>query len=144
MKKVFIATCCLAFALGGCLKKGTTEVTCEVSVFSVAGNYKITKIENISGGSVTDVTDTYLSACQKDNVFQLMGNKTAIYQDAGTVCSPAADGTGTWDIVDGKLTVTTSGTGLDITNALVFNSCSYIVLEESNRGASIRVTLVRI
>ncbi len=142
MKKVFIPALGLVALMASC-KKSDSNKSCEVSVAAIAGNYKVTKIETVVAGTASDVTTTFLDPCERDDIYQLKTDKTVVYQDAGTVCSPSGAGTGTWDVVSGKLTISHSGSGPDVAAATVSNNCSSIVAEESFGGGSLRVTMTR-
>lgn len=140
MKKFTILTIGVAALLTSCTKDDK-PASCEVSVAGIAGNYKFSKREAIVLGVATDATN--LDPCQKDDVYQLKADKTVVYQDAGTVCTYLGGGSGTWDVVNGKLTVTHSGFGNDFTAGTVTNNCSSLVIEESIFGSVIRTTLTK-
>jgi hypothetical protein len=142
MKKITILALGAVALMASC-KKSSDSSSCEVSVTAIAGSYKISKIEVVTAGIASDVTSTFLDACERDDIYTLKADKTVSYQDAGTVCSSNGTGTGSWDIVSGKLTLNVTGTGTDFANATVSNNCSSIVVEESAGNGSIRTTLAK-
>lgn len=144
MKKYLFATLVLTTAFVSCKKKDSTPSTCDATVAAVAGNYKITKITLTVAGISTDATSTFLSeTCLRDNVFQLKADKTLVYADAGTACSPSAAGTGTWDIVSGKITITHDGDGIVVADATITNNCSSFTATETDSGTSIKYTFTK-
>lgn len=125
MKKYFFAAIAASVILVSC-KKNDKETTCEKTVAALAGNYKITSM-TMAGVSVMD---QYVDACQKDDVYQLKADKTFIYDDAGTQCSPSGDGAGTWDVVNGTITITqSSGSSIDFSGT-VNNKCNSVEVSE--------------
>lgn len=130
MKKFILPAFAFVLALSSC-KKDDPAPSCEKTVAGIAGNYKVTKLEQVVGGMSTDVTTSVLSACQLGGVFQLKSDKTFIYTEAGGACTD--NGVGTWDVVGGALTVTgTSGGSYDIDNATITSwNCSTLVASES-------------
>lgn len=137
MKNYFFAAIAASTLLFSC-KKNDKETTCANTVAAIAGNYKITKVT--MGGQV--VTDTYFSEdCERDNVFQLKADKTMAYSDAGTQCSPADNGTGDWDVVNGQISITHSA-GADDVNGTVINKCNSIeVTQDMGSGYKYVITL---
>jgi hypothetical protein len=141
MKKISILALSAVVLLASC-KKDKDAANCEVSVAGIAGSYKISKVEAIIIGTSQDITSTSVEACKRDDVYVLKADKTVSYQDAGTVCSLNGTGTGTWDIVNGKLTLNANGTDFD--GAAVSNNCSGIVVEETvGNGSSLRTTFAK-
>jgi Lipocalin-like domain len=140
MKKITILALGLVALMASCKKSDSTP-SCEVSVAGITGNYKVSKIELVAAGTASDITTQSLDVCERDDVYQLKADKTVVYQDAGTTCG--SGGTGTWDVVNGKLTISHSGTGNDIAGASVTNNCSGLVVEESAGNTTIRTTFVK-
>lgn len=138
MKNYFFAAIAASALLFAC-KKNDKETTCEKTVAAIAGNYKVTKI-TLAG---QDITNQYFSeACLKDDVYELKADKSVVYTDAGTVCASSSSGTGTWDVVSGRLTVTHSGDGDDF-DGNVTNKCNGIEISESFGGQSLVFTLTK-
>lgn len=135
MKNYFFAAIAASALLFSC-KKNDKETTCEKTVAAVTGNYKITSM-TVAGVSVMD---QFMDACQKDDVYQLKADKTIIYDDAGTQCSPSGDGAGTWDVVSGTITITqSSGSGMEFSGT-VNNKCNSIEVTEDFGGSSKIIT----
>lgn len=135
MKNYFFAAIAASALLFSC-KKNDKETTCEKTVAAVAGNYKITSM-TVAGVSVMD---QFMDACQKDDVYQLKADKTIIYDDAGTQCSPSGDGAGTWDVVSGTITITqSSGSGMEFSGTVI-NKCNSIEVTEDFGGSSKIIT----
>lgn len=124
MKNYFFAAVAASALLFSCKKNDKTS--CDNTVAALAGNYKITSV-TMAGVSVMD---QYVEACQKDDVYQLKADKTFTYDDAGTQCSPSGDGSGTWDVVNGTITITQStGSSMDFSGT-VTNNCNSVVVSE--------------
>lgn len=143
MKKILILALSAAAIFSSCKKKKDTPATCEVTIAGIAGNYKLTKIEAVAAGVATDVTNTYLDPCEKDDIYQFNTNKSFTYQDAGTACAPSSAGTGTWDVTGGKLVLTHSGNGPDIVSGTVKNNCTNIVVDDLLGTAVLRYSFTK-
>ncbi len=145
MKKIILLAFTATALFSACKKKNDTPKTCDVTVARIAGNYKITRIELLVNGtpSGTDVLANYLDPCERDDIYQLKADKTLIYQDAGTLCSPTSAGTGTWDITGGKLRMVNSGAGIDINSGTVNNYCTNFTADDNFGGLSIRYTFTK-
>jgi hypothetical protein len=144
MKKLLILAVAASATFASCKKKDDVK-SCEATVAGIAGNYKITKIDIVVNGvaSGTDVLSQYLETCEKDDIYQLAADKKVTYQDAGTACSPASSGSGAWDVVNGKLTITHNGSGFDIASGTVTNNCNNLVVDDSFGGATLRFTFTK-
>lgn len=70
---------------------------------NLVGTYKQTA-ENVSGIGSTWNTN-YYDACEMDNTTQLKSDNTIAYSDAGEVCNPSMNGTGTWSLNNKTLTI---------------------------------------
>jgi hypothetical protein len=136
MKNYFFAAVAASALLFSC-KKNDKETTCEKTVAAVAGNYKITSM-TMAGVSVID---QYLDACQKDDVYQLKADKTIVYDDAGTQCSPSGDGDGTWDVVNGSITITQSSGNVVEFSGTVTNKCNSIEVAE-DFGSNVKLITI--
>jgi hypothetical protein len=144
MKKLLILAVAASATFASCKKKDDVK-TCDVTVAGIAGNYKLTKMELIANGvpSGTDILSQFYDPCERDDIYQLAADKKVTYQDAGTTCSPSSAGTGTWDVVNGKLVITHTGSGTDITSGTVKHNCSNIVVDDNFGGASFRYTFTK-
>jgi len=132
---------CLIAAITSC-KKSKDAVTCETSVAGIAASYKLTKVTSSTSGSAeTDVTSAYSQAypCDFNGVYKLNADKTVVYTETGT-CS--GSGTGTWDVVNSNITVTTNGSGsIDFSAAPISSwDCGTLVIAETVTGGGITGT----
>lgn len=138
MKKILLGMLVLG-AMASC-KKDKND-SCDANVTSIAGNYKITKVEadNPSPLPDTDITDASLSACEKSAVFALKADKTFTYDETGTGC--VDDANGTWDIVDTKLTLNfASGSDLEFSATPItsYDCTTFVVSEDQGSGYTFR------
>ena len=130
MKKILLGLIVLG-AMASC-KKSHDNPVCEVSVAGIAASYKLTKVVNVSGTTDVDVTSTYQQAypCDFNGVYQLKVDKSVIYTETGT-CS--GSGTGTWDVVNNTITITTNSSGsIDFSAAAVSSwDCGTLVIADT-------------
>jgi hypothetical protein len=138
MKNYFFAAIAASALLFSC-KKNDKETTCEKTVAAIAGNYKITKV-TVAGQPATDLY--FSEACQKDDVFQLKADKTMTYSDAGTQCNPADNGTGDWDVVNGRIIITHTA-GADDVEGNVINKCNGFDVTEDMGGYQFVITFTK-
>lgn len=138
MKNYFFAAIAASALLFSC-KKNDKETTCASTVAAIAGNYKITKV-TLAGQSVTD--SYFAEACQKDDVYQLKADKTMAYSDAGTQCSPADNGTGDWDVVNGIITITHTSNAWDV-DGTVTNKCNGFEVTQDMSGYKYVITFTK-
>ena len=90
--------------------KKNKDKNCNTDMASIAGSYKQTA-NTYKASSTASEQDLYAleDACEKDDIIALNQNGNYTYTDAGMVCSPAGDGTGTWSVsgstinIDGQL-----------------------------------------
>jgi len=88
-------------------KKKTVDTPPAQTKENIAGLYKLTGLTlTTATASETSIIDSYLTACQKDDLQQLKLDFGYNYIDAGTICSPAGDKTGTWALpATGKISI---------------------------------------
>jgi hypothetical protein len=135
MKNYFFAAVAASALLFSCKKNDKTS--CDNTVAALTGNYKITKV-TMAGQSVIDMY--FSEACQKDDVYQLKADKTMAYSDAGTQCSPADNGTGTWDVVNGVITIAHTSSADDV-DGTVTNKCNgFEVTQDMGSGIKYVIT----
>lgn len=77
---------------------GDDDDDCEINVASVAGKYKLVSAKFVNGTTETDALHTLYDDCELDDINELKADKTFVYTDAGSVCSPSGSTSGTWDI----------------------------------------------
>ena len=140
LKKIIIPGL-LLLTFSACKK----DNSCDKTVASIAGTYSLVKLEVGSGGVFSDITGL-LETCQLDDKLSLNANGTSSYMDLGTVCLPAGDESGTWDITAaGKMTINTGGGTVDVTDADITSfDCSTLVLtgfDLSSPGDQFRLTI---
>ena len=138
MKNYFFAAIAASALLFSCKKNDKTS--CDNTVAALAGNYKITKV-TLAGQPATDLF--FSDDCYKDDVYQFKADKTLVYDDAGTICNPPGDGSGSWDIVNNRLVVTqTSGDGADFDGPIA-NKCNSFEVTEDFMGQPLVVTFTK-
>jgi hypothetical protein len=97
MRKIVLAASAMAllFVVNACKKStGTSNAR---TVENLSGSYNITALTATLSGLSVNLYDS-LPPCERDNVIQLNTNLTAQFIDAGTVCVPPSDSTGTWSL----------------------------------------------
>lgn len=138
MKNYFFAAVAASALLFSC-KKNDKETLCDNTVAALAGNYKLTKI-TVAGQDQTN--SFYSEDCNKDDIYQLKADKTIIYVDAGTQCSSPDNGTGNWDIVNGRISITHTGGSPDA-EGTVKNKCNGFEVTETMSGVSMVITFTK-
>ncbi|MEO7312664.1 MAG: hypothetical protein ABIX01_19920 [Chitinophagaceae bacterium] len=113
MKQLF-SVLFISLVFFSCKKKTEAPQPPAQTKENIAGLYKLTALTlSTSGSAETSVIDSYLTTCQKDDLQQLKTDFTFNYIDAGILCSPAGDKTGTWSLpAAGKITI--NGQAFDI------------------------------
>lgn len=100
MRKIALAASvgCLILAINACKKSDSNSSNPSArTVQNFSGSYGITAITaNVLGLNV-NLYDS-LPACDRDNIIQLDTNKMAQFIDAGVVCVPPSDSSGTWSL----------------------------------------------
>lgn len=137
MKNYVFAVIAASTILFSCKK--TDKTSCDNTVAAIAGNYKVTKA-TLGGQDITN--QFFFEDCEKDDVYQLKADKTVAYVDAGAACSPSSEGTGNWDVVNGRITITHTGSGDDY-DGTVSNKCNGIEISENFGGQTLVVTLTK-
>jgi hypothetical protein len=104
MKKIILSALVVAMAATGCKKD--KETVCNLDAAGIVGSYKITSVLYKADASTPEVDlFTLYDACEKDDIIKLNSGGTVTYQDAGTVCTPPGDDTGTWSLSGTTLTI---------------------------------------
>lgn len=137
MKNYFFAAVAASALLFSCKKNDKTS--CDNTVAALVGNYKITKI---TAAGQDQTNSFYFEDCNKDDIFQLKADKTLIYDDAGTLCSPADDANGTWDVVNGQISITHGGGSPDASGT-VKNKCNGFEVTQNIGGVDIVYTFTK-
>jgi hypothetical protein len=100
----------LSFTFNSC-KKGADDdddEECDLTIANVAGKYKLVSAKYVNGNTETDALHTIYDDCELDDINELKADKTFVYSDAGTVCSPSGSTSGTWNI-SGRTLILNSG-----------------------------------
>jgi hypothetical protein len=103
MKKILMGIIALSMlTVTACKKDDKEPANVTPTTANLSGSYKISKVTAMPSGSTTetDVTNSWLQACEKDDVITLASNGTYTVTDAGTTCSPSSADTGTWSLVN--------------------------------------------
>ena len=96
MKKIIFGLLAVSMIASGCKKgKDAPAVTKE----NIAGTYKLMSLKATVNG-VGPLDADQRDDCEKDDLYKLNVDNTFQYVDAGTVCDPAGDVSGTWQLVD--------------------------------------------
>lgn len=112
MRKIALAASVFSFILviNACKKSDSSSSNPSArTVQNFSGSYNLTAITASVLGLNVNLYDS-LPACDRDNVIQLDSNKTAHFIDAGVVCVPPSDSTGTWSLSSNTDTLYVAGT----------------------------------
>lgn len=139
MKKTFISfTILLAATLvfTGCKKENDTDEDddCPITVEDIAGKYKLFSVVLVEASGQRDVMHEIYEDCELDDINELKADKTFVYTDGGSVCSPSGSTSGTWNI-SGRILTLNSGTA----NIESFN-CRDLVVTYRNGDDLIKET----
>jgi hypothetical protein len=98
MRKIVLAASAISFILviNAC-KKSSSSNSSAKTVQNLSGSYNLTALTASLLGISINLYDS-LPACDQDNVIQLNTNMSAQFIDAGVVCVPPSDSTGTWSL----------------------------------------------
>src|SRR5215203_6100080 len=105
MKKTILALTMLSVAFVSCKKDDKDEAVTPTKE-NLAGSYKVTAA-TAAGINVFNNPDESINefeACERDDVYTLNADLTAVRADAGTQCDPVNNGTGIWDLNGTTLT----------------------------------------
>ena len=96
MKKISLIAVLLSTMLFSCKKD---DEKCELSQSAFVGSYKVTALKYKASTSTPEIDEfAILPACEKDDVITFNSNGSTTYTDAGTVCVPDGNYTGTWNL----------------------------------------------
>jgi Lipocalin-like domain len=108
MRKIYFAASVIAlFGVINACKKSTTTNNAR-TMQSLSGSYTITSLTADIVGQSVNLYDS-LPPCERDNVIQLNSTGTAAFIDAGVVCVPPSDSTGTWSLSQNTDTIYVAG-----------------------------------
>ena len=112
MRKIAISAAAISLILviNACKKSDSNSNNPSArTVKNFSGSYNITAITASVLGLNVNLYDS-LPACDKDNIIELDSNLTAHFIDAGIVCVPPSDSTGTWSLSSNRDTLYIAGT----------------------------------
>jgi hypothetical protein len=112
MRKIAISAAAISLILviNACKKSNSnTSNPSARTVKNFSGSYGITAITASILGLNVNLYDS-LPACDRDNIIELDSNLTAHFIDAGVVCVPPSDSTGTWSLSSNTDTLYIAGT----------------------------------
>jgi hypothetical protein len=125
-----------------CSKSDISKIDSNCTIFNesfLVGKWQLEKAEIKQNGVYVDVT-SQLDACQRDDYSHFLANGTFSRVDAGVICSYQLIETGTWKIVNGKL----SGNGqVDDVDTII--NCNKIIREFTDKySQKLKYTMIRI
>jgi hypothetical protein len=99
MRKILysLSTVLVVLFFISCKKSDSGSSASAKTVANLSGTYKITAINVFSMGVNFDGY-AQLKDCEKDNIITLQNTLEAVFNDAGIVCSPSEESTGTWSL----------------------------------------------
>ena len=101
MKKFILASVVLSFLFAGCSKN---DKNCDLNSTNLVGTYRTTAIKyKASTGSQEIDIFSSLEACVKDDLIIFNDNGTVVFQDAGSVCSPSGNDSGSWNLSGNRI-----------------------------------------
>jgi hypothetical protein len=84
---------------GSCQKPTKNDDVCPLNMSAIAGNYVLIAIKyKATATSPEQDYMIFMEACEKDDIITLNGNGTYSYTDAGSVCSPDGNDSGSWSL----------------------------------------------
>lgn len=97
MRKIVLAALALTFLLGihACSKNSGTSSA--KTMQNLSGSYGLTALTASFLGTSINLYDS-LPPCERDNVIQLISTGVVKFIDAGIVCVPPSDSSGTWSL----------------------------------------------
>lgn len=116
-------------------KEDLDDEDCEISVVTIAGKYKLVAAKQLEGATEQDVLHDIYEDCELDDINELKADKTFIYSDAGTVCDPNGNTSGSWNISGRTLTLNSG-----FSNIESFNCREFVVTYRDGAGNLIKET----
>lgn len=132
MKNILFALL-VATSICGCTKSEKSATT-EISMQSLAGNYKITSA-TVNG---IDILSVYLPPCQADDIYTLNADGTYTIADAGAACTPSSATSGTWVLSGSQIKI-----GTQIFTLVSFDGAKITATSSvTQAGTTVTVTVV--
>jgi hypothetical protein len=132
MKKILFAVLAVTTFMSFTSCKKSEDATCTLSASTITGTYKITSLK-LNGVDLFPLSD----ACDKDDTFTLNANGSFIITDAGVVCTPSNNDTGTWSLAGSTISI--DGDTGNVSNF----SCNGFTVSATQAGATTEVTYAR-
>lgn len=118
-------------------------VECNTSVATISGSYKVTayRYKQTPTSPEQDYYPViFPDACDRDDIYTFNANGTYQLKDAGIVCSPPDDETGTWSLLGNTMTIDGDQTGIesfDCKTLILFNT------DINTPGDRLKITLIK-
>src|SRR5664279_2603237 len=109
MRKISIASIVFVsfLVINGCSKSSSSSGSAK-TVQNLSGSYSITALTAYLSGITINLFDS-LPPCERDNIIQLNSTGSAHFIDAGVVCVPTSDSTGSWSLSQNTDTIYVAG-----------------------------------
>ena len=126
-----------------CKKEDHKNPTCATDVSSISGSYKVTAYTykaNASSPEQDYYNTMFSDACERDDILTFNINGNWALKDAGVVCSPAGDDSGSWTLSGNTMSI--DGGPLTIESF----DCKSLVLLDTDvmiTGDKLKITLTR-
>ncbi|MDZ4794068.1 MAG: lipocalin family protein [Bacteroidota bacterium] len=104
MKKIIYSAIITAFFVTACKK----DPECTTSTSTLSAAYKITSVRYQMTPALAESDYFNLlfpDPCDRDNLYTFKENGSYTITDAGTICSPSGDDSGTWSLTGTTMTV---------------------------------------
>lgn len=102
--KLMMAVLAGSMIFTSCKKEDRKEEACTLTMKGLAGAYKLTSLQyKVTSTSAPQDFLVFMPACEKDDVVTLNANGSYTYKDAGTVCTPDGNWSGTWSLTGNVL-----------------------------------------
>ena len=101
MKKIIFLAFITTLFITACKKNNNNDSACTTNAASIAGAYKITAVTYKANATSTEMdyfNILFPDACERDDVYTFQTSGTYQIKDAGVVCSPSGDDSGTWSV----------------------------------------------
>lgn len=94
----------IGITVSSCQKERGNNNDCGISMNNLAGTYKLTSLKYKASASAPEQDYMiFFDACEKDDLIKLKANGTYDHVDAGSVCSPDGNYSGTWSLTGNTL-----------------------------------------
>jgi hypothetical protein len=136
MKKTILALSVFSLLFASCKKDNKNEPVTPTKE-NLTGTYKLSAFSMTSNGTTTDLI-MFMDACDKDDLYKLNTDYSYNVQDAGVVCSPSNDYSGSWSLVN-STTINIDG---DVGTIKSWNGKT-LVVEGTDSGVTYSITYVK-